>query len=222
MTKLITLYTLGTPNGVKVSIALELLHLTYKTVTIDITTGEQKKPQFTAINPNGRIPALTVEDQETKKVTNLMESGAILLYLADQFDHEHKISYPHGSPEYYQTIQWLFFQNAGIGPMQGQANHFQVFASEKIPYAIERYLTETKRLYTVLSKQIESNPSGFIVGDHISIADISTVGWVSGSGWLGDKLNLEKEFPVLKAWVDKLRRIEEVQKGLDVPVPWRF
>lgn len=218
----ITLYTFATPNGVKISIALELLKLQYKAVNIDIMKGEQKTPDFLKVSLNGRIPAIT--DTEGPGSTSsapfaLFESGAILQYLADKYDPDHKISYKPGTVEHYKTNEWLFFQNAGLGPMQGQANHFVKFAPEKVPYGIKRYTDETKRLYGVLEERLKENGTGFLVGDHISIADISTVGWVQCSHFIDLDLT---EFPEVNKWLDRLLAIEGVKKGFDVPVKWPF
>lgn len=218
----LTLYTFSTPNGVKISIALELLKLQYKAVNIDIMKGEQKTPEFLKVSLNGRIPAIT--DTEGPGSTSsapfaLFESGAILQYLADKYDPEYKISYKPGTAEHYKTNEWLFFQNAGLGPMQGQANHFVKFAPEKVPYGIKRYTDETKRLYGVLEERLKENGTGFLVGDHISIADISTVGWVQCSHFIDLDLT---EFPEVNNWLDRLLAIEGVKKGFDVPVKWPF
>lgn len=219
---MITLYTGQTPNGVKVSIALELLGLAYKTVHIDISTNVQKEDWFLKISPNGRIPAIVDTDGPKKnngEEFTLFESGAILQYLADKYDTQHCITYPKYSEEYFRMLEWLYFQHGGIGPMQGQCNHFQLYAKEKVPYGIKRYTDETRRLYTVLNTQLESkHGEGFIVGDHISLADIATIGWVGGSYHLG--LDLSKEFPAIKAWADKVTSIDEVKKGLNVPTEW--
>lgn len=132
----------------------------------------------------------------------------------EQYDHDHKISYPQGSREQYEVNNWVFFQNAGLGPMQGQANVFNRYAPEKIPYAINRYLNETKRLYGVLDKHLAGSTSGFLVGDHISTADITTIGWVMFAGWTGIDL---AEFPNLKAWEGMMRQRPGVLRGKDVP-----
>ncbi|OJJ00454.1 hypothetical protein ASPVEDRAFT_27178 [Aspergillus versicolor CBS 583.65] len=211
----ITLYTTQTPNGIKISIALEELGLPYKVEKIDISKNVQKEPWFLEINPNGRIPALTDTFKDGKKI-RLFESGSILTYLAEQYDKDHKISYPQGTREYYETISWLYFQNAGVGPMQGQANHFSRYAPERIEYGVNRYVNETRRLYGVLDAHLAQSKSGFLVGDHITIADISHWGWVAAAGWAG--IDIE-EFPHLKAWEEKLAAREGVEKGRHVPNP---
>ncbi|KAL7275417.1 Glutathione S-transferase 2 [Rhizina undulata] len=210
----VTLYTTQTPNGVKISIALEELGLPYKVEKLDISTNVQKQDWFLAINPNGRIPAIVDRSFADGKELPVFESGAILQYLTETYDKEHKISYPHGTREYWEVQQWLFFQNAGVGPMQGQANHFFRYAPEKIPYGINRYITETKRLYSVLEKHLEKSTSGYLVGDRLTIADIAHYGWVYNAGWSGIDIN---EFPKLKAWEERLGERVGVQKGRDVP-----
>jgi glutathione S-transferase len=178
----------------------------------------QKEPWFLEINPNGRIPALTDTFSDGKTI-RLFESASILEYLAEQYDKDHKISYPQGSRESYEVRNWLIFQNAGLGPMQGQANHFVRYAPEKIEYGINRYVNETRRLYGVLDKHLAASNSGLIVGDHISIADITTIGWVMSAGWAGVEID---EFPHLKAWEEMMMRREGVEKGRHVPSPHRI
>ncbi len=209
----IKLYSLATPNGVKVSIALEILGLDYHVRKIPIgADGEQKDDWFLNLSADGRIPVLSDVNEKGERLT-LAESGAILIYLATKYDKDYKISYPIGTNEYFQTIQWVLFQNAGIGPNQGQLNHFKNVAPEKNEYAINRFKGEAERLYGVLNIQLEKNGSGFLVGDHISIADITLIGWAS-------KAHLQFDitpFPKVKEWVDRLLAIPEVAKGLKVP-----
>jgi len=211
----ITLYTAQTPNGIKISITLEELGLPYKVEKIDISKNTQKEPWFLEINPNGRIPALTDTFSDGKKI-NLFESGSIMQYLAEQYDSEHKISYPAGSRESYEVNNWLFFLNAGVGPMQGQANHFSRYAPEKIPYGINRYQNETRRLYGVLDTHLKSAASPYLVGDKCTIADIAHWGWVAAAGWAGIEIN---DFPHLKAWEDRMLARPGVEKGRHVPDP---
>ncbi|KAK4938410.1 Glutathione S-transferase 2 [Elasticomyces elasticus] len=211
----ITLYTDSTPNGIKISIGLEELGLPYKTEHINISTNKQKEPWFLEINPNGRIPAITDTFSDGQKI-RIFEGGSILQYLAEEYDKDHKISYPKGSREYYEVNNWLFFQHGGLGPMQGQANHFVRYAPEKIEYGVNRYVNETRRLYGVLDKHLQSSKSGFIVGDHISIADITTIGWVMWAAWAGVEID---EFPTLKKWEEMMLARPGVKKGSDVPKP---
>ncbi|OOQ81558.1 Disulfide-bond oxidoreductase YfcG [Penicillium brasilianum] len=211
----ITLYTTQTPNGIKISIALEELGLPYKVEKIDISKNTQKEDWFLEINPNGRIPALTDTFSDGQTI-RLFESGSILQYLAEQYDTEYKISYPKGTREYYETNNWLFFQNAGVGPMQGQANHFVRYAPERIEYGVNRYLNETRRLYGVLDKHLATSKSGYLVGDHVTIADISHWGWVAAAGWAG--VNID-EFPHVKAWEERMAARPALEKGRHVPNP---
>ncbi|KAL2222957.1 glutathione S-transferase [Thermoascus aurantiacus ATCC 26904] len=209
----ITLYTAQTPNGIKISIALEELGLPYKVEKIDLSKNVQKEDWFLEINPNGRIPAITDTFDDGQKI-RIFESGSILQYLVEQYDKDYKISYPKGTREYYEMNNWLFFQNAGVGPMQGQANHFQRYAPERIEYGVNRYVNETRRLYGVLDKHLSTSKSGYLVGDHISIADISLWGWVAAAGWAGVDID---EFPHLKAWEERMAQREGVEKGRHVP-----
>jgi glutathione S-transferase len=184
--------------------------LPYKVHKIDIQTNTQKEPEFLEINPNGRIPALTDTFSDGRMI-RLFESGSIMQYLVERYDQvEHKISYPAGSRETYEVNNWLFFLNAGVGPMQGQANHFHRYAPEKIPYGISRYQNETRRLYGVLDKHLATSASGYLVGDKCTIADIAHWGWVASAGWAGVDID---DFPYLKAWEEKMLKRPGVEKG---------
>ena len=211
----LTLYTDQTPNGVKVSIMLSLLGLPYKTVHIDISTNAQKEPWFLEINPNGRIPALT-DSFYGGSTVRLFESGSILQYLTAEYDPGHKHSYPSGTKEHYEVNNWLFFQHGGVGPLQGQANHFVRYAPEKIEYGIKRYVNETRRLYGVLDKHLQECGTNYIVGQKITAADVSHIGWVLWAGWAGVEI---EEFQSLKAWRDRMMADERVREGNDVPQP---
>ncbi|KAL2840045.1 glutathione S-transferase [Aspergillus pseudoustus] len=205
----ITLYTCSTPNGIKVSIALEELSLAYRVVPIDISSGAQKEPSFLAINPNGRIPAITDFG------LRVFESGAILQYLAETYDRDRTISYAPGTPEYWEQMSWLMFQMGGVGPMQGQANHFRLFAGEYSAYGIQRYTAETKRLYSVLNDRLTVSP--YLAGPKYTIADIANFGWVRYAP-LALEINLN-EFPALKRWHSVILERSAVQRGLAVPTP---
>lgn len=137
-------------------------------------------------------------------------------YLVEQYDKDHLISYPQGSRESYEVNNWLFFLNAGVGPMQGQANHFFRYAAEKIDYGINRYQNETRRLYRVLDEQLSKSTSGYLVGTKCTIADIAHWGWVAGAGFAGVDIN---EFPNLKAWEERMLARPGVEKGRHVPSP---
>ncbi|KAF2199102.1 glutathione S-transferase [Delitschia confertaspora ATCC 74209] len=211
----ITLYTTQTPNGIKISILLEELGVPYKVHKIDISKNEQKEPWFLAINPNGRIPALTDTFTDGEQI-NLFESGSIMQYLVDRYDEEHKLSYPRGTREWYTTNNWLFFQNAGVGPMQGQANHFTRYAPDIFEYGISRYQNETRRLYSVLNNRLENTKYPYLTGEKCTIADISHWGWVAAAGWAGVEID---EFPALKAWEERMAARPGVEKGRHVPDP---
>lgn len=203
---MIELYTAGTPNGKKVSIMLEELGLPYNVHPINIGKLEQKEEWYLKINPNGRIPAIVDTDNGNFPV---FESGAILIYLAEKTG-----KFLSKDPkERSIAIQWLMFQMGGVGPMQGQANHFIKFAPEKVPYAIKRYFDETKRLYSVLERRLSE--SEYLAGNEVSIADISTWPWVKGRSYI--ELSLD-EFPKLKAWEEKLGQRPAFIKGSEVPV----
>ncbi|HAZ46066.1 MAG TPA: glutathione S-transferase [Cyanobacteria bacterium UBA11369] len=200
---MIDLYTFTTPNGRKVSIMLEEVELPYNVHKIDITKGDQFTPEFVAINPNSKIPAII--DSDTNMT--VFESGAILIYLAEKTGK----LLPTEQKSRFQVIEWLMFQMASVGPMFGQLNHFKRFAPEKIPYAIERYEKETLRLYGVLDKQLSDKE--FICGDY-SIADIATYPWVASYEFQG--LTLDNH-PNLKRWFETIQQRQAVQRGMAVP-----
>lgn len=200
---MIDLYTFTTPNGRKASIMLEEVELPYNVHVIDITKNDQFSPEFIAINPNSKIPAIV--DQDTG--ITVFESGAILIYLAEKAGK----LLPTEQKQRFQVLEWLMFQMASVGPMFGQLNHFKNFAPEKIPYAIERYEKETLRLYGVLDKQLASNE--YICGDY-SIADIATYPWVAIYEF--QELTLDNH-PNLKRWVETLQQRPAVQRGMEVP-----
>ncbi|KAI1390725.1 glutathione S-transferase [Hypoxylon trugodes] len=207
------LYTAQTPNGIKVSILLEELGVPYKVTAIDISKNTQKEPWFLEINPNGRIPALTDTFTDGKPI-RLFESGSIMQYLTDRYDPEHKLSYPKGSREYYEVNNWLMWQMGGLGPMQGQLNHFNRYAPEKIEYGINRYRGEVRRLYRTIETQLKSSTSGYLVGDRCTSADIACWGWIVSAKWAGIDM---AEFPVLEEWVQRLLKRPGVEKGRHVP-----
>jgi GST-like protein len=200
---MIDLYTFGTPNGQKASIMLEEVELPYNVHKIDITKGDQFKPEFVAINPNSKIPAIV----DTDTGMTIFESGAILIYLAEKTGK----LLPTNDKERFQVLSWLMLQMGSVGPMLGQLNHFKKFAPEKIPYAIERYEKETLRLYGVLDKQLAERE--FICGDY-TIADIATYPWIAIYEWQG--LTLDNH-PNLKRWVETMQQRPAVQRGRAVP-----
>ena len=172
---MIDLYTAGTPNGYKVSIALEELELDYELHSIDLAADEQKTPAFLQINPNGRIPAIVDRDEDDFVV---FESGAVLIYLADKTGQ----LLPQDPKKRSEVIQWLMFQMGGIGPMQGQANVFFRYFDEKIPVVIERYQKECRRLFEVLGRWLQDRE---FICNEFSIADIATWPWTRGYKWRG-------------------------------------
>ncbi|KAK7749797.1 Glutathione S-transferase 2 [Cytospora paraplurivora] len=177
-----------------------------QTTDIDLSKNTQKEEWFLKINPNGRIPALT--DKHTDGSTiRVFESGAILQYLVDKYDTEHKVSYPFGTKEYYETNSWV--KDSKLSDIAG-------YAPEKIPYGIARYQNETRRLYRVLDTALAASEHGFLVGDRVTIADISSWGWVASAKWSGVDID---EFPALKKWVEKLLERPGFEKGRHVPKP---
>jgi GST-like protein len=204
---MIDLYSWPTPNGHKVHIALEELGLPYTVHAIDIGQGGQFTPEFLAINPNHRIPAIVDEDGPGGALT-LFESGAILIYLAEKTGQ----LIPKDAAGRYTCLQWLMFQMGGVGPMFGQANHFANYAPEKIPYAIERYRNEAARLTRVLQKRL--GQAAFLAGTEYSIADIATFPWVRSATSTG-ALSLN-ETPDVRRWLDTIAARPAVERGLAV------
>lgn len=208
----IKLYTAGTPNGFKVTILLELLKLDYYVRPVDIMKGECKQDWYLKFDPNGRIPSLTYVDA-AGEVSHVNESAAILQFIADKFDKEYKFSFPHGSKEYYEMLEWLYFQMAGLGPMKGQYHFFSYFSSEKDQYAIDRFYKETLRLFGVLEERLARNKTGYLVGDHLSLADIASYPWIDGRFQMKEL----EQYPRLSQWVENIRRIPEVQEAVKIP-----
>ena len=198
----ITLYTAATPNGWKVSIALEEMRLPYEVRVIDFAANEQKADWYVKLNPNGRIPTL-VDDGFA-----LFESGAILIYLAEKTGQ----FLPRDTQTRSRVLQWLMFQMSAVGPMMGQANVFLRYFPEKIQPAIDRYQREVTRLFGVLDRQLAAND--YIVGDY-SIADMALWPWVSGYEWSGVTV---AEFSHLQRWLANVAERPAVQAGRDVPI----
>ncbi len=201
---MIDLYTASTPNGWKASIALEELALPYTVRRIDLRARDQKTPEFLAINPNGRIPAIVDREQDDLAV---FESGAILIYLAEKAGS----LLPTDIVGRTTVIQWLMFQMGGIGPMMGQANVFGRYAPEKIPYAIDRYRRESRRLFEVLEGQLSNHE--YLAGEY-SIADIANWCWVSTYDWSGVSI---EGLPHLERWLTAVGERPAVQRGRAVP-----
>jgi glutathione S-transferase len=203
---MIELFTAATPNGWKASIALEELGLPYKVRRIDFDKREQKEPWYLRINPNGRIPTIVDHDNGGFVV---FESGALMIYLAEKAGQ----LLPTDVKGRSLVIQWLMFQMGGIGPMMGQANVFYRYAPERIPYAIDRYQREVRRLFEVLDTRLADHE--FLAGDY-SIADIANWAWVRGYKWSGVSLD---GLPDLTRWLEAIGERPAVKRGVDVPEP---
>lgn len=201
---MIDLYTAATPNGHKASIALEELGLPYTLKVLDLSAGEQKRPDFLAINPNGRIPAIVDHGAGGFAV---FESGAVLIYLAEKTGR----LMPTDVKGRSRVLQWLMFQMGGVGPMMGQANVFFRYFPEKIPAVIDRYQGETKRLFRVLDGHLKDHE--YLAGDY-SIADIANWAWVRTHRWSGVDID---DLPHLKRWRDAIRARPAVQRGIESP-----
>ena len=204
----IELYTWTTPNGRKVSVALEELGLPYRAHPINIGKDEQFAPDFLAISPNNKIPAIVDPDGPGGAPISLFETGAILIYLAEKTGR----LMPSEPRARHLALQWLMWQMGGFGPMLGQAHHFMRFAKEEIPYAVERYGNESRRLYGVLDKRLDE--AAFLAGEDYSIADIATLPWAARHEW--HRVPLE-DFPNVKRWYDGLMARPAVQRGMAVP-----
>ncbi|MCF6215145.1 MAG: glutathione binding-like protein [Emcibacter sp.] len=207
---MIDLYTAATPNGHKISIALEEMGLDYTLHRIDLSSGEQKTPEFLALNPNGRIPAIVDRDNENLAI---FESGAILVYLAEKTG----MLMPADIRGRMDVMQWLMFQMGGVGPMQGQAHVFFRYFPEKIQAVIDRYQNETKRLYMVLDRQLKNKDylAGAGRGEY-SIADIANWTWVRSYDWAGVDID---DLPHLRAWVDRIAARPAAENGINRPPP---
>lgn len=204
---MIDLYTWGTSNGRKASIMLEECGLPYRVHPINIGQDDQFKPEFVAINPNSKIPAIVDPDGPEGKPFTLFESGAILIYLAEKTGK----FMPTSVTGRYVTLQWLMFQMGAIGPIFGQVHHFMRAAKEKVPYAIERFGKENRRLYGVLDKRLGEAP---FLAEAYSIADIATYPWVLRHEW--QQVDLA-EYPNVKRWFDTISARPAVARGITVP-----
>jgi GST-like protein len=204
---MIDLYTWGTSNGRKASIMLEECGLPYRVHPINIGAGDQFTPEFVAINPNSKIPAIVDTDGPEGKPFTLFESGAILIYLAEKTGK----FMPTSVTGRYVTLQWLMFQMGAIGPIFGQVHHFMRAAKEKVPYAIERFGKENRRLYGVLDKRLGEAP---FLAEAYSIADIATYPWVLRHEW--QQVDLA-EYPNVKRWFDIISARPAVARGITVP-----
>jgi GST-like protein len=204
---MIEVYSWPTPNGHKIHIMLEECGLAYRAIPVDIGAGDQFAPEFLAISPNNKIPAIVDPDGPDGKPISMFESGAILLYLAAKTGR----FLPADVRGRWTTLEWLMFQMGGVGPMLGQAHHFRLYAPEKIPYAIDRYSNEAKRLYGVIDKRLAGH--AFIAGDEYTIADIAIFPWLRS--WKNQGIVLD-EYPALKRWFDAITTRPAVQRGVEV------
>jgi GST-like protein len=204
---MIEVYSWATPNGHKVHIMLEECGLPYRAIPVDIGAGDQFKPEFLAISPNNKIPAIIDPDGPDGQPISMFESGAILLYLASKTGR----FLPEDTRGRFQTLEWLMFQMGSIGPMLGQTHHFRIYAPEKIGYAIERYSNEARRLYGVMDRRLAK--SRYIAGPAYGIADIAIFPWLRS--WKNQGIDWS-EFPHLKGWFDEIAARPAVQRGVEV------
>ncbi|MFC3191160.1 GSH-dependent disulfide bond oxidoreductase [Pseudocitrobacter faecalis] len=208
---MIDLYYAPTPNGHKITLFLEEAELPYRLIRVDINKGEQFKPQFLAISPNNKIPAIIDHQPEDGGAPfSLFESGAILLYLAEKSGKLLSSELR----ERHTTLQWLFWQVGGLGPMLGQNHHFNHFAPQPVPYAIERYQVEAQRLYSVLNQRLASNP--WIAGDHYSIADIACWPWINSH--VRQRIDLAA-YPAVQNWFERIRQRPATARAMQLAQP---
>jgi len=204
---MIDVYSWPTPNGRKIHIMLEETGLDYKAHAVNIGKGEQFEPDFLKLSPNNRIPAILDSDGPDGKPISLFESGAILIYLADKTGQ----FLPEEPRAKYATLEWLMFQMGGVGPMFGQSNHFSHYAVDKIPYAIERYTNECKRLYGVMDKRL--GDAEYLAGNEYTIADIATHPWAQGF----ERREVDiTEYPNVKRWIELIHERPAVIRGNEV------
>jgi GST-like protein len=204
---MIEVYSWATPNGHKVHIMLEECSLPYRVHAVNIGAGEQFAPEFLAISPNNKIPAIVDPQGPDGAPISLFESGAILLYLAGKTGR----FMPAGTRERYAMLEWLMFQMGSIGPMLGQAHHFRLYAPEKIEYAINRYTNEARRLYGVMDKRLATVK--YIAGAQYTIADIAIFPWLRS--WKNQGIDWN-DYPHLKGWFDEIAARPAVQRGVEV------
>ena len=204
---MIEVYSWPTPNGHKVHVMLEECALPYKAIAVDIGKGDQFRSDFLAISPNNKIPAIVDPDGPDGLPISLFESGAILLYLAAKTGR----FLPQSTRGKYEVLQWLMFQMGSVGPMLGQAHHFRIYAPEKIPYAVDRYSNEARRLYGVMNKRLAR--SKYLGGPEYSIADIAVFPWLRS--WKNQGIDWD-DHPHLKGWFDEIGARPAVQRGVEV------
>jgi GST-like protein len=203
----IDVHSWATPNGHKVHIMLEECALAYRVHAVDIGAGDQFKPEFLAISPNNKIPAIVDDEGPGGRPISLFESGAILVYLASKAGR----FLPASDRDKWEVLQWLMFQMGSVGPMLGQAHHFRIYAPEKLPYAIDRYTNEAKRIYGVIDRRLAA--SKWLGCGEYSIADIATWPWLRS--WKNQGIELA-DYPHLKAWFERIEQRPAVQRGVQV------
>lgn len=206
---MIDLYYWPTGNGKKISIMLEETGLPYRVIPVDITRGDQSTPQYEAINPNNKMPAIVDHDAPGGPIT-IFESGAILQYLAEKSGR----FMPQDLHGKYRVLQWVYWQVGGLGPMAGQAHHFLKYSPQKIEYAMHRFRAEVTRLYKVMDKELAKRE--YLAGEY-SIADIAAWPWVVRHDWQGQDLN---DYPNVKRWFEAIAARPAVQRGSDVGKEW--
>lgn len=203
---MIDLYYAPTPNGHKITLFLEETQLDYRLIKVNISKGDQFRADFLAISPNNKIPAIVDnEPVDGGRPISLFESGEILLYLAEKTDK----LLSGELRERHHTLQWLFWQASGLGPMLGQNHHFNHFAPQTLPYAIERYQVETQRLYGVMNKRLEASP--WLGGDHYSIADIACWPWINAHERQRIDLNI---YPAVNNWFERIRHRPATERAM--------
>jgi glutathione S-transferase len=212
----LNIYGFSSVNPYKLTIAAEELGIPYNYINLDMPAGEPKLEWYTAINPNGRLPAIIHVKDDGTSVT-IFESGACLLYLVSEFDKENKLSYPPGTQEYWTQTSWLAWQIAGYGPMMGQGAHFNRYSPQPEPYGSWRYTAECRRLNSVLDKHLAS--SKYIAGDRLTISDIAIFIFTHSCIWCGVDIN---EWPHAKEWCERLAQRPAFKKGLECPVTYPF
>ncbi|ETS76210.1 hypothetical protein PFICI_11597 [Pestalotiopsis fici W106-1] len=212
----LNIYGIPAVNPYKLTIAAAELGVPYNYIALDGATGEFKSEWFTAINPNGRLPAI-VHVKEDGQVVTVFESGACLQYMVSEFDKENKLSYPVGTQEYWTQLSWLSWQISGYGPSMGQSSFFARYSPQPEPFGLWRYLAESRRLNHVLNKQLSKNT--YVAGSRLTIADIAVYLYATSCAWCGVDID---EFPHVKAWHDKLAQRPAFQEGMRVPVPYPF
>lgn len=205
---MIDVYTWSTSNGRKVNIMVEELGIDYAMHPINIGKGDQFTPAFTAINPNQKIPAIVDREGPGGKPYTLFESGAILMYLGEKYGK----FFPRDTARRYEVVQWLMWQMGGVGPNFGQAHHFRRAAKEKVPYAIQRFTEETRRLWGVLDARLKDHQ--WVAAGEYTIADMALFPWCLRYDWQGVKL---EEFPNARRWFEAVMARPAVKRGLELP-----